>query len=96
MTIGEKITGLRQLRGLTQEEFCADFNRQFPDMQINRKRYSHWERDYRNMEISHLKALVIYYRRYHVTADELLFDEQVPALLKKSKPLKKRLHNVAL
>ena len=82
MTIGEKLTALRQRKGLTQVEFCKDFSRRYPELKINRTQYSHWEIDNRTMQLKHFKALVTYYR---ITADDLLFDDWIPPVLMKTK-----------
>lgn len=86
MTIGEKLTALRQRKGLTQEEFCADFSRRFRDMPINRKQYGHWETDDRTMQLMHFRALVKYYR---ISADDLLFDDRKPDGIGKGKVTKR-------
>lgn len=74
MTIGEKLTALRQRKSMTQEDLCKDFNRKNPELAINRPQYARWETDDRNMQLDHFKAMVKYFR---VSADDLLFDDLV-------------------
>lgn len=84
MTIGEKLKQLRALKGLSQQEFCEEVNRRHR-LDIARKQYSHWEQDRRTVDIKFLKAIVMYYSRWGVTADDLIFDERLPARLKETK-----------
>ena len=80
MTTGEKLIAFRLLRGDSQEDLCKTFSKRFPDTPIERGAYSMWESDNRNMPLLTFKNMVRFHR---TTADELLFDDQIPGILNK-------------
>lgn len=86
MTLGEKLVMLRQRTGFVQKAWCEDFNKKYPRQKVNRAQYSNWELNMRTMTIHHLKLVVEYYQRFHLTADDLIFDDKVPPILKQKRP----------
>lgn len=70
MTPGEKLTQLRQRKGLTQPELCEAMNKRFPWLALNKNTYIKWELDVNEFSWEVGKAFALFYR---ITLDELIF-----------------------
>ncbi|MDB5252850.1 MAG: Helix-turn-helix domain [Flaviaesturariibacter sp.] len=76
MTTGEKIAGLRSLKGYTQEEMAAALNKAYGQtflQPVTRDALAQWERDYRHFDWAVGKA---YSQFFGVSLDDLIFEDR--------------------